>query len=315
MTSSSNTSMRGGGSLVHAALLYRQPEQLNVAIEEFVREAVAEREPCLVALPAGHLEPLTGRLEALGGEVRLEDMADLGRNPARLIPALVDWLDAQSGAARVISEALWPGRSYAESVECLRHEALVNIALADREVSVLCAYDATHLSGEILHGVELTHPHLIDDAGPRPSLTFGDQLEIARAVQWPPAPPRDPVSEIAFAGDLSGLRRALTGDPLLADLDPARREDLVFAFNEAASNAIRHGDGEAVARVWRADHEVVGEVRTASTIDDPLIGRRTPGPDDDGGRGLWLINQLCDLVEVRSGAEGASVRMHVALSQ
>jgi anti-sigma regulatory factor (Ser/Thr protein kinase) len=109
------------------------------------------------------------------------------------------------------------------------------------------------------------------------------------------------------------LRRSLTGDPLVSELDPVRREDLVFAFNEAASNAIRHADGRAIIRVWREGGDVVGEILTNSTIEDPLVGRRTPGPEDDGGRGLWLINQVCDLVEVRSDAARVSVRMHVAL--
>jgi hypothetical protein len=29
------------------------------------------------------------------------------------------------------------------------------------------------------------------------------------------------------------------------------------------------------------------------------------------GRGLWLINQLCDLVELRSDGSGTTLRMHV----
>ncbi len=92
-------------------------------------------------------------------------MAELGRNPARLIPGMLDWLDEQAGPARVVSEALWPERSYSEVSECMRHEALLNVALADRDVSVLCPYDAEHLDDEVLAGAELTHPHLIDDAG------------------------------------------------------------------------------------------------------------------------------------------------------
>jgi anti-sigma regulatory factor (Ser/Thr protein kinase) len=314
MTSTVTTSMRDGGSLVHAALLYRRPEQLRIALEEYLRDALAAGEPCLVALPASHLEQFGDLLHETGATVRLENMAEIGRNPARLIPSLVDWLDTQSGPARVVSEALWPERSYAEVAECMRHEALVNVALANREVSVLCPYDAEHLDAEILAGAELTHPHLIDEVGIRPSLSYGDPVEIASGSGWPQSDPAPPVSELAFDGDLGELRHALAADPLLAALDPARRADLVFAFNEAASNAVRHGDGLARARVWREADDVVGEISTSTTIDDPLAGRRTPDPADAGGRGLWLINQVCDLVEVRSDMEGASVRMHVGVA-
>ena len=313
MTSNA-TSMRGGGSLVHAALLYRHPEQLRIVLEEFVRDAGEAGEPCFVALPTAHLQEMGPMLEQADTGVRTADMAEIGRNPACLIPMLLDWIDEQSGPSRVVSEALWPGRSYAASAECLRHEALLNIALADREVSVLCPYDAEHLDDGTLAGAELTHPHLIDEAGRRPSLSYGDPIEVARAAGWPQAEPAPPVSELAFEGNLGQLRHALEAEPLLTDLDPVRRADFVFAVNEAANNAVRHGDGLARTRVWREDGEVVGEVATRSRIDDPLAGRRTPAPDDPGGRGLWLINQVCDLVEVRSGGDGAIVRMHVGLT-
>jgi hypothetical protein len=29
-----------------------------------------------------------------------------------------------------------------------------------------------------------------------------------------------------------------------------------------------------------------------------------------GGFGLWMVNQLCDLVEVRTGEAGSTVRAH-----
>jgi two-component sensor histidine kinase len=32
-----------------------------------------------------------------------------------------------------------------------------------------------------------------------------------------------------------------------------------------------------------------------------------------GGRGLWMVNQLCDLVQLRSFPDGAAVRVHVYL--
>ena len=145
-------------------------------------------------------------------------------------------------------------------------------------------------------------------------MTYGDPVQLAAGMGWPQVDPKPPVTELAFDGDLGALRHVLAADPLLAELDPTRREDLVFAVNEAASNALRYGDGVARARLWRDAHDVVGEISTTTTIDDPLAGRRTPDPAADGGRGLWLINQVCDLVEVRSDGDGASVRMHVALT-
>ena len=59
--------------------------------------------------------------------------------------------------------------------------------------------------------------------------------------------------------------------------------------------------------------ELVCEVRDAGRIDDPLAGRERPTFDREGGRGLWMINRLCDLVQLRSFPSGAVVRLHVYL--
>jgi anti-sigma regulatory factor (Ser/Thr protein kinase) len=316
MTAVATTTTRGEDQIVHAALLYRDPEQLRLAVGEFVHDAARAGEPVLALLPAGHLRALDDVLDAPG--VESEDMAQAGRNPARLIPMLEGWLaeqaaPAERGArARVISEPLYPGRSESEVAECLRHEALLNLALAHRPVSVLCPYDAEHLDPELLDGVERTHPQLIDDAGPRPSVIYGDPADVARGLDWPQVAPPATATELAFDGNLAALRRALLDEPALAGLPSERREDYVFAINEVATNALRHSDGTAIAQLWRDGDRIVTEVQTPTPVSDPLAGRHRPSVDAFGGRGLWLVNQLCDLVELRNLPAGSSVRMHIA---
>ncbi len=73
------TSMRGGGTLVHAALLYHRPEQLRITLEEFVRDAGRAGEPCLVAMPGPHLAQLGDALDGTGSAVQVHDMAEVGR--------------------------------------------------------------------------------------------------------------------------------------------------------------------------------------------------------------------------------------------
>jgi hypothetical protein len=51
-------------------------------------------------------------------------------------------------------------------------------------------------------------------------------------------------------------------------------------------------------------------VRDAGHITEPLIGRSRSGSGPDSG--LWLVNQLCDLVQIRSSASlGTVVRLRV----
>ena len=98
---------------------------------------------------------------------------------------------------------------------------------------------------------------------------------------------------------------------MLGSLSAQRRSDLVFAINEAASNAVKHGNVTCMTRIWHEGDEVVTEVSSPSGIPDVMAGRRRPAADALQGRGLWLINQLCDLVELRSGTSGTTLRMHV----
>ena len=60
---------------------------------------------------------------------------------------------------------------------------------------------------------------------------------------------------------------------------------------------------------------MVCEVRDRGRIEEPLVGRRRPEPGARGGHGLWMANQLCDLVQLRSRRSGTSVRLHMRLAE
>ena len=57
----------------------------------------------------------------------------------------------------------------------------------------------------------------------------------------------------------------------------------------------------------------VAEVRPGQLL--PANGRSAhPGGarEEPGGRGVWMANQLCDLVQVRTFEDGSTVRIHMA---
>jgi anti-sigma regulatory factor (Ser/Thr protein kinase) len=93
--------------------------------------------------------------------------------------------------------------------------------------------------------------------------------------------------------------------------DPS--DDLELAVDEIAANSLLHGGGRGVLRIWVEGSSLVCEVADDGVITDPLVGRREPALDRTGGRGLWLANQLCGLVQIRSGAAGTTVRLHTRL--
>ena len=65
--------------------------------------------------------------------------------------------------------------------------------------------------------------------------------------------------------------------------------------------ASAHGGGRRGLLLWRnGSARSCARSATRGRFDDPLAGRVAPRADDPRGRGLWIANQLCDLVQIRS---------------
>ena len=92
-----------------------------------------------------------------------------------------------------------------------------------------------------------------------------------------------------------------------------RRKEAQLAVSEAITNSLRYGGGTADVRIWRTPDDLVCEVRDRGFIADPMAGRLRPTPGQVGGRGLWLINQLCDLVQLRAVPDGQALRLHLRI--
>jgi anti-sigma regulatory factor (Ser/Thr protein kinase) len=89
----------------------------------------------------------------------------------------------------------------------------------------------------------------------------------------------------------------------------------VTAASELAANSVMHGGGSGTLRLWHEDGSLLAEVEDGGRIEEPLVGFLRPGLEQEGGRGLWLANQLCELVQIRSGDGGTVVRLHVPVRQ
>lgn len=100
----------------------------------------------------------------------------------------------------------------------------------------------------------------------------------------------------------------------LAGLEPDRVARLTLAVNEIATNAIQHGGGEAGVTVQIETDRVVIEVSDTGPGIPTDVPTDLPDPEATHGRGLWLANQLCDEVQLRSGATGTLVRLVMVLA-
>ncbi len=307
----------------HEALLYSGDSEFFAATAAFVREGLAAAEPVLVVVAPVKIEGLRAWLGTDAAErVRFADMDVVGANPARIIPAwqaFVDEHGGRGGALRGIGEPVAGDLSEAALVECLHHEALVNVAFEESPPWwLLCPYDRASLRAEVIEHAERSHPLLWDGHRHRVSPHCEGIAHVAPPAESLPEPS---VAQVHFpfdAGTLTEVRAFVHRTAAEMGLSRDRATDLAIAAHEAATNSVRHGGGSGAARMWREDQTreeqmVVCEVRDSGRIVDPLVGRVRPDVDQAGGRGLWIVNQLCDLSQVRTSASGTVVRMSMML--
>ena len=302
-----------GATFQHEAFFYADEEEFLEGTSSFLREAAEAEEPALAVLSAAKVEALQDALGGHSGDIRFAQMAEVGANPARIIPAWRDFADEHGGRAiRGIGEPIWAERTPAQLVECQRHESLLNLVFADRSgFHLLCPYDTGALSDEVLEEACRSHPRLRLSGDQRTSDRCRSLEEVAAPFGQPlPEPQADVASMVFQRGTLATLRHFVARKARAANLRVRAVDDLVLAISEIATNSVVHGGGGGLLRIWQEPDAVVCEVSDRGCIDSPLVGRERPPSDQANGYGLWLANQVCDLVQVRSYGTGSQVRVH-----
>jgi anti-sigma regulatory factor (Ser/Thr protein kinase) len=128
---------------------------------------------------------------------------------------------------------------------------------------------------------------------------------VGRARQ---ASAQAPVLDQEFdSGTLYALRAAVQAHAGQAGLSEDRAGEVVLAVHELAANAIAHGAGHGHLRIW----DLAG-VLSCEVLDDGPAGAGGPSRSSEAadpwpavdGHGLWLVRQLADRLDVRSGPRG-----------
>ena len=303
-------------AFVHEAFLYRDSDEFLRGMLEFIGEGIEAGEPVFVVLSAEKIERLRETLGEDADRVLFADMAKVGANPARIIAAwraFVDEHGADGRPIRGIGEPIWVGRSYSELAECHRHESLLNLAFANTPAfRLLCPYDVSALHPVVVEEATRTHPFVSDVDSFRESASYRGIEAISAPFADPLSEPPGSAAEFRFDGDsLAAVRELVTRRAVESGLSHARADALVLAVNEIATNSVRHGGGSGVLQVWDDGAFVICQVEDCGRIEEPMVGRLQPVLDEPGGRGLWLANQLCDLVQVRTFEDGNVVRVHM----
>jgi anti-sigma regulatory factor (Ser/Thr protein kinase) len=301
------------GGYRHEAFLYSGTEEFLAGTVPFIRRAVNAGHPVLAVVSREKIGLLRQRLGAEAERASFADMDEVGDNPARIIAAWRAFVAGHEGAPQLwgIGEPVHPERSPTELAECQLHEALLNVAFdAATPFWLLCPYDMEALAADVIDQAQRTHPFVARGVERRACRSFRP-IDPADPFNRP-VPPRPAAGApvLAFeSGGLRGVRAFVAEQAGRAGLDAESAQALVLSVSEIASNSIRHGGGRGEVRAWTDGSSLVCEVSDQGHITSALAGRVRPAPGAGGGAGLWVANQLCDLVEIYSSPRGTTIRV------
>jgi anti-sigma regulatory factor (Ser/Thr protein kinase) len=312
------TTLDRANDLVHDAFFYTDASSYRAGLLDFIRTGLAGDEPVLVAVPQPGLSLVRSALTAdEEPRVRTADMAVAGRNPGRIIGTVLSaFVREHTGRrVRIIGEPIWAGRSAEEYPACAEHEALINVALGSSPAYILCPYDATHLDRSVLVDATRTHPILASGPDRWPSPGYTDSKAVAASFDRPlSASPAHAVFMVIAPSTAPRSARQFVQDYAeRARMSAQRAADLCLVAQELTINTLVHAGARGLLTIWAANDEVVCQVQDGGRIDDPLVGRRAPGPADVG-HGLFAVHQVSDLVRVHRRSEGTTVRVHIGLN-
>lgn len=297
----------------HEAMFYRGDADFLAGLVPFVLDGLERDEAVVIAEPRPRLDMLRDALGDDASAVELLDMAEIGANPARIIAVWAAVLEKHTGAGRRlrgVGEPAFPGRRTAELVECRLHELLLNAAFDDGPGwRLLCPYDQEHLPRAVTQAALHTHPVRSTSSTRLTSAGYRAGTHAAAFAEDLPAPGDAVLRGVYGPRDIQATRRTVGQWARSCGLTGERVEALELAASELATNSVRHGGGTGTVAMWLDGAAAIVQFTDSGTITDPLTGRFSPSLEQEGGRGVYLVNQLCDLVQIRSSARGTTVRV------
>lgn len=306
--------------MTHQALLYGSEEEFLAATVPFIREGLERDEPIQIATTDRNTGWLRAALGGDAGRVTWSTSSRCYRHPVRALAAMYRTAHRarpDGRRLRIIGEPWWTARTAPEAKEWIRYESLINSALADAHVALLCPYDTTAIDQDLLTDVARTHPELVECGQPRPSPVYADPAAFNTEYNSSPLPELPAPNlwlKFSRAEQLATLRDFVSSHARQIGADSRSVAPFVQAVDEVATNAIEHGGGAGVLQVWAGHQTLLCEVSDAGAgLRDPLAGQLPRPPGQVGGCGLWLARQFSDLLELHSDPAGTTVRLHFTL--
>jgi hypothetical protein len=312
---------RAEGAFEHRACIYDDDSRFLDTALPFLADGLALGEPVLAVTTPANLELLDAALGERSSDVDYAQSAFFGHRPPRRVAAFYRyWQGGQGsqrgGRVRILAEPVWAGRSAREITAWTRMEAALNVTLASTSISMICPYDARTTDAGILADALRTHPVQITGSRQGPSPQYADPAGFARSCDTRPlSQPPDGTPSFDFDGDLRSLRRFIVAGASAHGLAGDRADMLVLAVSEVGGYLKNRWAAGATVQTWEQPGGIVCDFRQpGASIDDPFLGLRPAELVPGDGDGLWLANQICDWMDIRSDAEGCTIQLQVPSS-
>src|SRR5919107_284652 len=230
---------RAQQSYRHEAFLWHDAADFTASMVPFLEEGLDVGEPMMVAVIPEHTRWLKDALGDRAQQIEFVDMSELGRNPARIIPAWQQFLDTSSGEGRPvrgIGEPIWPGRRPEELLECQLHEALLNVAV-DPELPfwLICPYDAEKLSPAVVEEAYRSHPVIVEAGSYQGSARYAGRAHVDLMFSAALSELAAPAQTTHFTEqDITRLRTYLNLEYYVAGLPDQKAADLADVVHRVA---------------------------------------------------------------------------------
>lgn len=296
--------MTASTGLQHVHVLHRGPDDLVDRVAADASAGIESGEAVLVCLPPPEWDLVARRLGPVASQVTYQPGADRYARPVAAMSVLADFVDGAltEGRPGVRSIGAIPYTGTRADSAWVRYEAAVNAVFRDVPLRAVCLADAERTPAAALDA--LVHVHDDDDGRPPP---LEAQLRYLRTLPTTAAVPTG-AADVDLTGHVTpGMVRRATAAVLVGELDEDELADVNLVVSELVANAQLYASGCRRARVWLDGTHVTAAVSDDGGGPDDVAAGLRPAGLALGGRGLWIVHQLCESVDFETTASGHTV--------
>jgi serine/threonine-protein kinase RsbW len=126
-----------------------------------------------------------------------------------------------------------------------------------------------------------------------------------------PAPSTAETITYHDAVQLPTVRAFARRHAIAAGLPPERADLLILAVSELVTNTLQHTAGAGQVVIWAADGQLTCDVIDSGPMRS--FGRTMPPAHAAGGRGLAIVERICDGVSTHASPAGTVTRLRFDL--